>query len=101
MASAYFVDNGVLHRKDGTLVGRIEEGGICDEFGERFLAVKGNSILNNYGSMIAKVESGKILSPSGGILGKVSEARLSFDNSNNLPDVEIAALWLPFVKGIK
>jgi hypothetical protein len=101
MANSYFIEGGVVHKKDGTIIGRVENNEICDQFGERFLAIKGNSIVNNYGSVIAKVEGGKILSPSGSVLGKTSEARLSFENSNALPDVEIAAAWLPFVKGIK
>jgi len=99
--ASYTLDNGIIHKKDGSIAGRLENNSVCDQYGETFLVIKGNIINNSYGSMIAKVEKGQILSASGGILGKISEARLCFDNSNSLPDVDIAAMWLPFVKGIK
>lgn len=101
MASSYLIEGGVVQKKDGTIVGRVENNEVCDQYGERFLAIRGNEIVNNYGSVIAKVESGRIVSPTGTVLGKTSDARLSFENSNALPDIEIAAAWLPFVKGIK
>ncbi|MFA6530505.1 MAG: hypothetical protein WCT31_02155 [Candidatus Micrarchaeia archaeon] len=97
----FIMDNGIVQKQDGTLVGRVENNEICDELGEAFLKIEGNEIKNNYGSTIAKVEKGVILSASGGPLGKVSDARRCFENCNSMSDVEVAGAWLPFVKGIK
>lgn len=97
----YLVKGGLVYKKGGALIGRVERGEVCDECGQAFLKLKSNEITNNYGSMIAKVEKGKILSASGGVLGSMHDARCSFDNSNAMQDVEVAAIWLSFVKGIK
>lgn len=97
----YLVKGDFIYKKDGTLVGRIEHGEVCDQHGSAFFKLKGSEITNIYGSLIAKVDKGKIISTSGGVLGTVSSARRSFENSNSRQDVEVAALWLAFVKGIK
>lgn len=98
---SFYIENGILYKKDGTLVGRIERGAVSDNLGNPFLFVKGNELSNNYGSVIAKVEKGQIISASGGVLAKLSDARKDIDKCNALSDVDVAALWLPFVKGIK
>lgn len=99
--TGYFVKGNFVYKKDGLLVGRVERGEVCDQHGQAFFKFNGDEITNSYGSMISKVEKGKIMSTSGGVLGTVSDARRSFDNSNSMQDVEVAALWLSFVKGIK
>jgi len=98
--TGYLVKGNFVYKRDGTLIGRIERGEVCDQHGQPFFRLKGSDISNMYGSTIAKVDKGKVLSTSGGVLGSVSDARRSFDNSNSMQDVEVSALWLAFIKGM-
>lgn len=98
---SFYVENRLLHKKDGTLVGRLERGTVCDDRGETLLLIKGNAIHNKYNAIIARVEKGEIISTSGGVLARLSDARKTIDRCNDLSDIEVAALWMPFVKGIR
>ena len=97
----YRINQGIIERKDGTVVGRIEGGRVCDDKGGELLRIEGNAVKNSMGTTLATVAKGGIMSTSGHELARVAAARVNFDNSNFLGDAEIAAMWLCFYKGLK
>ncbi len=95
------VDGNLIEKENGELIARAERGSLFDETGEEILTMDGNSIKNLLGTTLATVEGGALKSASGYEFCTIGDARLKFNNSNNLDDITVAALWLCFVKGIR
>ena len=98
---AFVINDRLIEKKDGTLAARIERGILADDTGGEIVRMEGNQVKNQYGTVLAEIKDGKIMSTSGYELSTVAKARVEFENSNRLTDIEVGTAWLCLVKGIK